>query len=170
MSFLNKLGKGFVRSMVNQVGRDGGKVVSNKIYGDAHSTPVRMVRSSGSSLNESVVVSGENVGLRAFGAFMVCVFLPLIGTLVVLWRSYVNYQRFLHKKEYNGFKIEGKSVYKSDLRFKSGARYIGYQDVKVPVVVEMTEKLRRGYREKAILYLIMSIIGILMFVLIQVSG
>lgn len=33
----------FVRSAVRQVGRDGGKIISNKIYGDAHSTPVRNV-------------------------------------------------------------------------------------------------------------------------------
>ena len=42
MSFVKNLGKGFVRSTVNQVGRDGGKVISNKIYGDRHGTPIRM--------------------------------------------------------------------------------------------------------------------------------
>lgn len=40
-SFLGQLAKGFVRSAVNQVGRDGGRVISNQIYGDAHSTPIR---------------------------------------------------------------------------------------------------------------------------------
>lgn len=43
MGFLGDLGKGFIRSAVNQVGRDTGKVVSNSIYGDAHSTPIRNV-------------------------------------------------------------------------------------------------------------------------------
>ena len=42
MSFLNNLAKGFVRSAVNQVGRDGGKVISNKIYGNQHSTPINI--------------------------------------------------------------------------------------------------------------------------------
>lgn len=46
MSFLQELGKGFIRSAVNQVGRDGGKVISNKIYGDAHATPIRRVGQS----------------------------------------------------------------------------------------------------------------------------
>ena len=33
MSFVKNLAKGFVRSAVNQVGRDGGRVISNSIYG-----------------------------------------------------------------------------------------------------------------------------------------
>lgn len=43
MGLLSQLGKDFVRSAVKQVGRDGGKIISNQIYGDAHSTPVRNV-------------------------------------------------------------------------------------------------------------------------------
>lgn len=41
---MTQLGKGFVRSAVNQVGRDYGKTISNQVFGDAHATPVRMVR------------------------------------------------------------------------------------------------------------------------------
>ena len=40
-NFFVNLGKGFIRSAVNQVGRDGGKVISNNLYGNAHSTPIR---------------------------------------------------------------------------------------------------------------------------------
>lgn len=43
MSFLSQLAKGFVRSTVNQVGRDTGRVISNQIYGNAHSTPIKGV-------------------------------------------------------------------------------------------------------------------------------
>lgn len=45
-SFFGQLAKGFIRSAVNQVGRDGGRVVSNQIYGDAHSAPIRGVSGS----------------------------------------------------------------------------------------------------------------------------
>ncbi|UJP63681.1 hypothetical protein [Mongoliitalea daihaiensis] len=45
-SFLNKLFKGFIRSAVNQVGRDGGRVVSNKVYKDNHSIPIRNVNNN----------------------------------------------------------------------------------------------------------------------------
>ena len=43
MNFLSQLAKGFIRSTVNQVGRDTGRVISNQIYGNAHSTPVKGV-------------------------------------------------------------------------------------------------------------------------------
>ena len=39
-SFIDQLFKGFVRSAVNQVGRDGGRVISNEIYGNAHGIKV----------------------------------------------------------------------------------------------------------------------------------
>ena len=35
----------FVSSAIRQVGRDTGKVISNSLYGDAHSTPVRHIKS-----------------------------------------------------------------------------------------------------------------------------
>ena len=38
-------GKVFMRAVIRQVGRDTGKVISNKVYKDAHSTPIRMVSS-----------------------------------------------------------------------------------------------------------------------------
>lgn len=37
-----------VRSAVNQIGRDGGKVISNQIYGDSHSMSIRVAPSRGS--------------------------------------------------------------------------------------------------------------------------
>ena len=36
---------GMLRSAANQFARDGGKVLSNVVYGDAHSTPIRRVGS-----------------------------------------------------------------------------------------------------------------------------
>lgn len=43
------LGEVFIKSVVRQVGRDTGKVISNKVYKDAHSTPIRMVSSDTSA-------------------------------------------------------------------------------------------------------------------------
>jgi hypothetical protein len=46
-SFATQLFQGFVKSAVNQVGRDGGKVISNRVYDDQHSTPFRSTRGGG---------------------------------------------------------------------------------------------------------------------------
>ena len=43
-NFIVQLIKGFFRSAVNQVGRDGGKVISNKVYGDKHKTPINNIK------------------------------------------------------------------------------------------------------------------------------
>lgn len=45
----NSLGQTFVRSLVRQVGRDAGRVVSNKAFGNAHSSPIRIVKSTDTS-------------------------------------------------------------------------------------------------------------------------
>lgn len=60
MGFLGNLAKGFVRSAVNQVGRDTGKVVSNQLYGDAHATPIRNVNKTSKGIyldDEGVVIN-----------------------------------------------------------------------------------------------------------------
>ena len=54
MSFLNNLLKGFIRSAVNQVGRDGGRVISNQLYGDAHASPVRLSQSQTSTTTQII--------------------------------------------------------------------------------------------------------------------
>lgn len=40
----------FVKSVVREVGRNYGKAISNSLLGDRHSTPVRMVGSSGNTI------------------------------------------------------------------------------------------------------------------------
>lgn len=42
----------FVNSVIRQLGRDTGKVLSNSVYGDAHSTPIRMTGKSGSAQSQ----------------------------------------------------------------------------------------------------------------------
>ena len=69
-SFINGLAKGFVRSAVNQVGRDAGRVVSNQIYGDAHSIPHRNVSSGGAgrvyrASTNAYINTGDGLGMAA---------------------------------------------------------------------------------------------------------
>lgn len=60
-NLFSQLGKDFVRSAVKQVGRDGGKVISNHVYGDGHSTPVR---GAGDSADYRQIESGKIVNLE----------------------------------------------------------------------------------------------------------
>ncbi len=47
----------FLKSAINQVGRDMGKVVSNQIFKDAHSTPYRNIRSSNNRQSRRVTTN-----------------------------------------------------------------------------------------------------------------
>jgi len=59
-NFLNNLLKGFVRSAVNQVGKDGGKVISNQIYGNNHATPVNITSTNTTQTNTDDTPTQEN--------------------------------------------------------------------------------------------------------------
>lgn len=146
MSFLNNLAKGFVRSAVNQVGRDGGKVISNNLYGDAHATPIRGTGNrNGKSefINKYAEIPENNsrealleAGYEAdifktgfwsnFFALIGSFILPFLGSIYWFFIGVRNI--FKTKTDFYGY--EKKSVYKSDKRYKTGARHVGYQKVK----------------------------------------
>lgn len=94
-SFISGLAKGFVRSAVNQVGRDAGRVVSNNIYGDAHSIPHRNVSAGGAGRvssvgkveNEGIQPIVPSVGAAWFWGFVGFVF-SIIGGVVLLIVGY----------------------------------------------------------------------------------
>src|SRR5690606_32163822 len=141
MSFLNNLAKGFVRSAVNQVGRDGGKVISNQVYGNAHSTPIRVISNNQSQTQNidtsNLIEEKEYIWVKFFWAIIISGLLPILGGLIIIYRGFVNYNRKLVKM----YRTENQSVYASDKRYKSGRRYEGTKQVKIPVKVRlMTNK------------------------------
>lgn len=94
-SFINGLAKGFVRSAVNQVGRDAGRVVSNNIYGDAHSIPHRNVSAGGTGRitgvgqveDEGIQPIVPSVGAAWFWGFVGFCF-SIIGGVILLIVGY----------------------------------------------------------------------------------
>ena len=130
-SFINGLAKGFVRSAVNQVGRDAGRVVSNQIYGDAHSIPHRNVSSGGAGRVSSVGKVEDDgiqpivpsVGAAWFLGFVGFVF-SIIGGVVLL---IVGYRKLKNKHTAYGWQYTSQAVYVADGRYKGGERYAGHQ-------------------------------------------
>ncbi|MCD8288869.1 MAG: hypothetical protein LUC49_05785 [Prevotella sp.] len=98
-SFFGSLARGFVRSAVNQVGRDSGRVVSNSIYGDKHAIPVRHVGSAAEVIEENglqpdadgvVAVARPDLNVGNFRMFIYLIvgvpFAP-IGTALLLYNG-----------------------------------------------------------------------------------
>ena len=133
-SFINGLAKGFIRSAVNQVGRDAGRVVSNNIYGDAHSIPHRNVSAGGAGritgvgkvVDEGVQPIVPSVGAAWFWGFVGFVF-SIIGGVVLL---IVGYRKLKNKHTAYGWQYTSQAVYVADNRYKRGERYDGRQDRK----------------------------------------
>lgn len=44
MYFYFKIMSAFLNSLIRQLGRDSGRVITNKVFGDAHAAPVRIIR------------------------------------------------------------------------------------------------------------------------------
>lgn len=183
MSFLSQLAKGFVRSAVNQVGRDGGKVVSNKVYKDRHSTPIRVVSNQqpqNVNLNQAPnltlerptiasqsQITGNRSELMAkgyepeplYGSFIIYFFL-LIGASILIFIGPIY---FLIKgviyltKEHTTFHFYSEEpVYATDRRYKSGQRLEGYQRLKTNEKLNLsaTPEERSGYKTKGVISLL----------------
>ena len=56
----------FLKSAINQVGRDMGKVVSNQIFKDSHSTPYRRVGNSNVVVTQNSNYSSKKVSKTEF--------------------------------------------------------------------------------------------------------
>lgn len=164
-NFLSNLAKGFVRSAVNQVGRDGGRVVSNRLYGDAHSTPYRTSANNSNEyttykemspkqLNEQAIRDGfvpvyqETSTFARVVYLMFCAIwcamtfdkLPLISVIPALILIYKGAMKIKTKDTIKMKKRVTVAVYKSDRRYKSGERLAGYTEKDVEINVPSSKE------------------------------
>lgn len=182
MSFLVKLGKGFIRSAVNQVGRDSGKVISNHIYGDAHSTPIRGCdRSSYSKIenvslftNNETRINAEKEGYtvtfcknstskKVFWFILCLIFLSgiLIVPMIVLLCKGI-------EKINQKYVVMSKPVvvaqYVRDRRYKTGQRLDGYVQRMSTIKVPANDKDRIELKKIGKAYICISITSIIAWI------
>ena len=189
MSFIGNLAKGFVRSAVNQVGRDGGKVISNKLYKDAHATPIRNVGKLNGSyydlqteqeltleqLQEKVNNEGYKKTYFTSGLFLKT-FLYCCGLFFTISLYIVDYWylfppiilcftallKFLSRNNVSVYSWQDVPVYKQDGRTRSGRKFVGYSREKVTYNIPSTEKDKKIYLYIFILYILLAILMALM--------
>lgn len=156
MGFIENLAKGFVRSAVNQVGRDTGKVVSNKIYGNAHATPIKGIsQSEGLYYDEGsdIPMSDADLAIRIYNEgykvkyFNTNPFFKLIGwnlgglaSTLLIAGEHPYYAMIppallilvaickiaIARKEMMIYRKKEIATYKRDNRYTSGKRFVGY--------------------------------------------
>lgn len=135
-NFIKDLGKGFVRSAVNQVGRDYGKTISNQIFGDAHATPIRMIKADKSTVlsrvgqpnanNEIQYHKQDIINWQDIACLIVSPLLPVVGTvvygiftLIYLFSSKTRFIAYTNAPQYvsdrrckNGYRLESAGTHK----------------------------------------------------------
>lgn len=144
MGFGKNLVKGFVRSAVNQVGRDGGKVISNQLYGDAHSVPHRSVNGSGGQpqldILEEKYLRTERASIPSNARVSLCVLLAFMfnvfGALVLIISGY---SRWKSRYTVKGWNVYSVPTYARDNRYRDGMRYEGDVLRRKPVMLEADE-------------------------------
>lgn len=167
MGFLDGLFKGFVRSAVNQVGRDGGKVISNKIYKGGHSTPIGTPEYYRQAYQDSAPIPKAssviwNVLMFAVwtlilpnilintGVGIIAFIIPILFIGRVwrpLSRTYVNPK-------------VSKGLYKSDRRTTTGSRQIGsYSTTDKSIQVPLETSEIKTYRVEGIIKVIILIVS-----------
>ncbi|MFA7616753.1 MAG: hypothetical protein WCY16_09265 [Weeksellaceae bacterium] len=122
MGFFSNLPKDFIKSAVRQVGRDGGRVISNKVYGSAHAIPVKHIVDSNinfdSNTQEIQLYNKKDSWLTTFGlivcfVFSIIPFCSFIGAIIGLVKGL----RFLLMKNKTMYKVEMESILVPDRRY-----------------------------------------------------
>jgi hypothetical protein len=160
MKFFKNLPKEFVRSAVRQVGRDGGKVISNKIYKGKHGTPIyNSGDSSGNAeffgSNEQIDISeiDMNIQPRIKGGNLLVLIKGLLiqiipfGTIAVLIRSIM----YFTNKSSNIYATVPNRI--SDRRYKEGYRIDGYSIIKTNHKRTLSDSEIKKQKDRGIYYL-----------------
>ncbi|MRJ08902.1 hypothetical protein EDL99_08505 [Ornithobacterium rhinotracheale] len=174
-SFVGGLAKGFVRSAVNQVGRDGGKVISNSIYGDKHANPIRFTGQQNSqnietedeiSLdNSSLERISTNLTLWDYTKFAIALFLGII--IPFLWSAGLFIYGFLKRRQTTTtYKVDGIVSRKiPDKRCSLGYRVEQYR-TKVKQEAPSTDDEMNYFKLKGTIYMSIALASILISALI----
>lgn len=166
-SYLGKLAKGFVRSAVNQVGRDGGRVISNQIYGDAHSTPIRGTgyQQNQYTYDQTDILQFAKVDTPTFWNYVGWILLVMgtcgIGGLILVLRGlYIT-----KKTTVSCYTMNTHEITKTDMRYRKGYRVEGYYQTKQKLELPaeaVTQDMIKQQKDYGKLYMIAGVVVIVL--------
>lgn len=179
-NFLSNLLKGFIRSAVNQVGKDGGKVISNQIYGNNHATPVNITSTNTTQTNTDDTPTQENNNVPfsfwhyAFKDYLLLKLLLyyILGFfMIILAPLYIILRGFEYsKRDYEIiYTIQQVAVGKPDKRYNSGVRVTGYRNQKVAHTVPASANAIIYYQKKGNIYKVLGALLLIINVTIIVA-
>lgn len=173
MGYLKNLGKGFVRSAINQVGRDGGKVISNQLYGDAHSTPYRRV---GYESNYFIDENSQELLYEQYKSpnFLIhCLIAFLFNAFGGIALLFYGFNLRNKTNIVRGKKVFTYKTFVTDNRYKKGLRYNGNitrsVPFKRPATDEQIEKNKKIARNYLIAGIVLIIYGAILWTVVNLK-
>ena len=177
-NFTKQLAKGFIRSAVNQVGRDGGRVISNNLYNGENYIPISNTTgsikhpSSGLAANQSTVPQESvsttkhfTAGKMALLSFLSIFLMPLGPMGVILYGVFLLVDRSDKVEWYTT-----EPSYTKDLRYKTGARYIGDITQRHSAKVQASPEVMNIKKRNAKIAIIIGGVGLVLFAVIMIFG
>lgn len=173
-NFAKNLAKGFVRSAVNQVGRDGGRVISNQLYNNQNYVPIQNVNNIPQmehpidSVRDDTMpktVVKNKLGAGTIILIILGLFAVPIGPIAVLIYGIARYLKNTTKIEWT----EKQPQYVQDRRYKNGRRYIGDINVIKSNVIPADDFSKSEYRRQGIIIMVASgaflLLGVISFII-----
>lgn len=164
-SFGMQLAEGFVRSTVNQVGRQTGNVIANNIYGDAHSTPFKIITEA----NKNVYLT-EPIEEPTEYQFDKPIYVLWFLLYFIFWPISIIYGIYLYfSKKVNCYNFSTHEAYVEDRRYKTGVRSVGIRTIKNNIsfpIDECSEELVEQKKKAALIILSPGIILFGLFVVL----
>lgn len=99
----------------------------------------------------------EYIWVKLLWAIIISGLLPVLGGLIIIYRGFINF----NKKFVKMYKIKHKPIYVKDRRYKTGLRFEGMKQVKVPVKVEINNEQKLKARKKSYGYFVLGILSII---------
>lgn len=163
-SFGMQLAEGFVRSTVNQVGRQTGNVIANNIYGNAHSTPFKIIAEANKNvyLTEPIEKPTEYqfdkpIYVLWFLLYFIFPYAPFIYGIYLYF-----------SKKVNCYNFSTHEAYVEDRQYKTGVRSVGIRTIKNNIsfpIDECSEELVEQKKKAALILLSPAIVIGVLFII-----
>lgn len=151
-SFGMQLAEGFVRSTVNQVGRQTGNVIANNIYGNAHSTPFKIITEA----NKNVYLT-EPIEEPTEYQFDKPIYILWFLLYFIFWPIPIIYGIYLYmNNNVKCYNFSTHEAYVEDRRYKTGVRTVGIRTIKNNIsfpIDECSEELVEQKKKAALIIL-----------------
>lgn len=162
------LGRNFLNAVVTQVGRDTGRVISNSVYGDAHSIPIRRIGTTNrftdvqhreiSEQEARVILDKEDFKQKELKSNLTIAIWFILSFALIGFGPIIHFGNGISKlmrKTTTYRKTVSKPYYTQDRRYRTGQRLAGYTPETIKIKMPVTESERKKLKDRGVIQIIL---------------